>query len=206
MRRHGALIFCFDERIHGRVEEGRGGLGRSASPRLPSPLIKPDVRVSRIRLSDWLHRRAHGGARKARVSSPQVLPSPCDTASSDGPGPFQVLSGSSPITDPRLLPKRTRSQGPSLRRRYPASLVLRPCPTPARTDALQHRRGRYPRSHGSLPFAQHPVPTCRAHYPDGPVRVRFARSESAAFCGDLSVTTRSGVTAVRNRLLLQPRV
>jgi hypothetical protein len=27
-----------------------------ASPRFPSPLIKPDVRISRIRLSDWLHR------------------------------------------------------------------------------------------------------------------------------------------------------
>ena len=26
-----------------------------AVPRLPSPLIKPDVRISRIRLSDWLH-------------------------------------------------------------------------------------------------------------------------------------------------------
>src|SRR3954471_8291995 len=30
------------------------------------------------------------------------------------------VSGSSPITDPRLLQKRTRSQGPSLRWRYPA--------------------------------------------------------------------------------------
>ena len=44
-----------------RVEEGRGGLGRVASLRFPSPLIKPDVRISRIRLSDWLHRKAHGG-------------------------------------------------------------------------------------------------------------------------------------------------
>jgi hypothetical protein len=26
-----------------------------APPRFPSPLIKPDVRISRIRLSDWLH-------------------------------------------------------------------------------------------------------------------------------------------------------
>ena len=36
----------------GRVEDGRGGLGHLASPRFPSPLIKPDVRISRIRLSD----------------------------------------------------------------------------------------------------------------------------------------------------------
>ena len=47
----------------GRVEEGRGGLGRVASLRFPSPLIKPDVRISRIRLSDWLHLEAHGGAK-----------------------------------------------------------------------------------------------------------------------------------------------
>jgi hypothetical protein len=47
----------------GRVEEGRGSLGRAATPRFPSPLIKPDVRISRIRLSDRLHRRAHGERR-----------------------------------------------------------------------------------------------------------------------------------------------
>jgi hypothetical protein len=45
----------------GRVEDGRGNLGHSASPRFPSPLIKPDVRISRIRLSDWLHLVAVGG-------------------------------------------------------------------------------------------------------------------------------------------------
>src|ERR1700745_3852767 len=27
----------------------------------PSPLIEPDVRISRIRLSDWLHLEAHDG-------------------------------------------------------------------------------------------------------------------------------------------------
>jgi len=48
--------------IHRRVEDGRGGLGHAATLRFPSPLIKPDVRISRIRLSDWFHRTAHGGA------------------------------------------------------------------------------------------------------------------------------------------------
>jgi hypothetical protein len=59
-----------------RVEEGRGG-GRlpvavagafAAAPqsglpwsRFPSPLIEPDVPISGIRLSDWLHRKAHSG-------------------------------------------------------------------------------------------------------------------------------------------------
>src|SRR3954466_14176869 len=42
--------------IHRRVEDGRGGLGHAATPRFPSPLIKPDVRIARVRLSDWLHR------------------------------------------------------------------------------------------------------------------------------------------------------
>jgi hypothetical protein len=46
--------------VIGRVEEGRGSLGRAATPRFPSPLIKPDVPISSIRLSDRLHRMAHG--------------------------------------------------------------------------------------------------------------------------------------------------
>ena len=33
----------------------------SASPRFPSPLIKPDVLISSIRLSDRRHRTTHGG-------------------------------------------------------------------------------------------------------------------------------------------------
>src|SRR4051812_33493726 len=45
-----------------RVEDGRGGLGHAATLRFPPPLIKPDVRIARIRLSDWFHRAAHGGA------------------------------------------------------------------------------------------------------------------------------------------------
>jgi hypothetical protein len=43
----------------GGVEDGRGSLGHAATLRFPSPLIEPDVRISRIRLSDWLHREAH---------------------------------------------------------------------------------------------------------------------------------------------------
>jgi hypothetical protein len=37
-----------------RVEERRG---IAEATRFPSPLIKPDVRISRIRLSDWIHDR-----------------------------------------------------------------------------------------------------------------------------------------------------
>ena len=58
----------------GRVEDGRGNLGHSATPRFPSPLIEPDVPISGIRLSDWFHRRAHDGAvngRRSRRRSPR---------------------------------------------------------------------------------------------------------------------------------------
>ena len=41
--------------------------GQWPSPRFPSPLIEPDVRRYRIRLSDWLHREAHDGAGKESV-------------------------------------------------------------------------------------------------------------------------------------------
>jgi len=40
-----------------RVEDRRG----SIKPRFPSPLIKPDMRSYRIRLSDWLLLMAHAG-------------------------------------------------------------------------------------------------------------------------------------------------
>ena len=36
-----------------RVEDGRGGCALRSLLRFPSPLIKPDVQISRIRLSDW---------------------------------------------------------------------------------------------------------------------------------------------------------
>src|SRR3954454_21976119 len=45
------------------------------------------------------------------------------------------VPGSSPITDPRLRPKRTRSEGPFLRQHDPASPVVWPSPTPVRPAA-----------------------------------------------------------------------
>ena len=49
---------------------------------------------------------------------------------------YSVLPDSSPITAPSLLHKPTRSKGPFLRRRYPASSVLWPSPTPGLAAAL----------------------------------------------------------------------
>jgi hypothetical protein len=44
-----------------RVEDGRGGYTPGSLLRFPSPLIKPDVLISSIRLSDRHHRTTHGG-------------------------------------------------------------------------------------------------------------------------------------------------
>src|SRR5262245_59827152 len=40
----------------GRVEDGHGSLGHATTLRFRSPLIELEVRISRIRLSDRLHR------------------------------------------------------------------------------------------------------------------------------------------------------
>ena len=48
------------KRQRGEFEEGRGGLRLNQSLRFPSPLLKPDVPISGIRVSGWIHREAHG--------------------------------------------------------------------------------------------------------------------------------------------------
>ena len=68
---------------------------------------------------------------------------------------------------PRRLRKRARSQGPSLRRSYPASTVLRPCPTPARSIADRDVEAATSERSGSPPITHTTLPTCRSHYPDG---------------------------------------
>ena len=80
---------------------------------------------------------------------------PCCTASSEASGCYRVFAGSSPITNPRPRQKHTRSQGPFLRRHYPASSVVRPCPTPTSTAVLRRRRGRYPRAEWVSPDYPH---------------------------------------------------
>jgi len=68
---------------------------------------------------------------------------------------------------PRHLRKRTRSQGPLLRRHYPASTLLRPCPTPAMTVACRDVEAATLACDGSPPITRTTFPTCRAHYPGG---------------------------------------
>jgi hypothetical protein len=55
-----------------------------------------------------------------------------------------------------------------LRRRYPASTLLRPCPTPARAATPGMTLKPKPRLRGSPPITRSSLPTCRAQYPGGP--------------------------------------
>jgi hypothetical protein len=68
---------------------------------------------------------------------------------------------------PRHLRKHTRSQGPLLRRHYPASTLLRPCPTPALAAACRDVEAATLAYDGSPPITRTTFPTCRAHYPGG---------------------------------------
>jgi hypothetical protein len=101
------------------------------SLRFSSPLIEPDVRISRIRLSDQLHGRTH-----------DLQSSSCRKSLLESVWRFVVLLGSSPIASPRLLHKHARSEDPSLHRRYPASTVLRSSPTPVWPAMLAIALGR----------------------------------------------------------------
>ena len=68
---------------------------------------------------------------------------------------------------PHHLRKRTRSQGPLLRQRYPVSTLVRPCPTPDVAVALRDVEAAILANDGSPPITRTTFPTCRAHYPGG---------------------------------------
>src|SRR4051795_3148875 len=75
------------------------------------------------------------------------------------------VPGSSPLTDPRLPPKRTRSKGPFLRQHDLASPVVWPSPTPVRPAACATVGLPAPSRDGSPPMTRITLPTCRAPYP-----------------------------------------
>jgi hypothetical protein len=78
-----------------------------------------------------------------------------------------VFAGFCQSPSPRLLRKHARSQGPFLRRRYPTSTVVRPCPTPACAAARSDVEAATLAPNGSPPITRTTFPTCRAHYPGG---------------------------------------
>ena len=60
-----------------------------------------------------------------------------------------------------------KSQGPLLCWRYPASTLIRPCPTPAMAAAFRDVEAATLALDGSPPITRTTFPTCRAHYPGG---------------------------------------
>ena len=135
----------------------------------PSPLIEPDVRISRIRLSDWLHRETHGRNHRPQASSARyaLFLRLATQLSLKCPDHSRCLQAHRQSPSPRLLRKHTRSQGPSLRRHYPASAVILPCPTPADAVARSDVEAATLAPSGSPPITRTIFPTCRAHYPGG---------------------------------------
>jgi hypothetical protein len=127
----------------------------SRSLRFPSPLIKPDVRISRIRLTDRLHRKAHGATIRLRLAIELPLKSTdafwCCKAHRQSP----TLDLFKSIPEARVLP----STGITRLQQYYDPIRLPPgVPPPT-------GRSRFPRwaSHVTrITFA-----TCRAHYPGG---------------------------------------
>jgi hypothetical protein len=64
---------------------------------------------------------------------------------------------------PRRLQKHAKSQGPLLRRRYPASTLIPPCPTPAMAVAFRNVEAATLANNGAPPITRTTFPTCRAH-------------------------------------------
>ena len=209
-----------DER---RVEDGRGGLGHAATLRFPSPLIKPDVRISRIRLSDWFHRAAHGGGRVRCVL-------PKQWAMADAPSNTDRRPSS-----PRgkLLQKRPDTQGCSRlianhRSSAPSKAHQKQGPFPP--PALPGLNGRMALSDSrptaacatwglpapvetGLPDDRITLPACRAPYPGGsrrvPVSIASPLTRPSPFPRRVGIRiftfeTCSGFTRVTARWIAQP--
>jgi len=107
----------------------------------------------------------------------------------------------------------TRSQGPLLRRRYPVSTLIRPCPTPAVAIACRDAEAATLANNGPPPITRTTFPTCRAHYPGGSsgctcrlLPRSLEPSPSGRWVGIRIVTFEacSGFTRVTARRIAQP--
>jgi len=85
------------------------------------PLIEPDRRISRIRLSDGLHRKAH-----------DHRSSPFSKVASGTLGRYWVYQAEANFPVPCPFRQRARSEAPLLHRHYPVSTLLRASPPPTR--------------------------------------------------------------------------
>ena len=156
------------------VESRMGAVAWGLWPalRFPSPLIKPSVPISGTRLSDWLHRKALDGrpldAGVQRCHLARDASSPCDMSfhlrARIVVGVCRLIANHLHLAVFRSMPK---SQGPLLRWHYPASTLIRPCPTPAMAVAFRNVEDATLADDESPPITRTTFPTCRAHYPGG---------------------------------------
>ena len=157
--------------------------------RLPSPLIKPDVRFSRIRLSDWLH-RGHATERSTQRRLASSAPSwQHGTACSESSWHYAVLHRLAPSHPPspsststpevRVLP----SSGVTRPRRYydPVRLPHRPMPCSTVEAATLA-------TCGSPPITWLTVSTCDVHYPGGPAQVHLSAASPDHAARSVSTT------------------
>ena len=126
-----------------RVEERRGGL-RGANRSVSPP--RSSNRTCRFAASGSPtgFTAQHTELRPAAsgiVCGRPAAPSPRGTAHSNGSCRHRCCQAQGQSPRRRHFHERTRSQGPSLPRHYPASPVLWPCPTPAAAAVLARRGG-----------------------------------------------------------------
>jgi hypothetical protein len=69
-----------------------------------------------------------------------------------GPDRSRCLQAHRQSPSPHRLRKHAKSQGPLLRRHYPASTLLRPCPTPVLAAAFRNVEAATPADDGSPPI------------------------------------------------------
>jgi hypothetical protein len=162
--------------------ESRNGAVRDllAVARFRSPLIKPDVRISRIRLSDWFHRQTHerdstrtrrGGTTPNRRSSRFVLrlaiqldlkfPNVARRCQTHRQSPHLSSFTSTPevrVLSSASITRPQRSYNPLRLPDWP--LV-----------PSDHVWSATSTSPGYPPLAQITFSACRAHYPGGPEQV-----------------------------------
>ena len=124
-----------------------------------------------------------------------------------------MFIGPRPITASRFLQKHTRSKGPSLLRHYPASQVIWPSPTPARTSTKSAVAGRDPASGTGLPRCPRYLPDMLSPLPrwigiGGSVTSLSRFGLPRILGGSASTTVLSGPSqgslALRPARLLQP--
>ena len=137
----------------------------SAVLRFHFPLIKPDVQISCIRLSDWFPPEAHNAAVKTESPS-----SPLGKVASETLDLFQV-DRLSPILRPLSLPTTHQNQGPFARPALPGVLTTTGLSATPRGPVGSSRnpgcRSRANTAGASRVACRFLLKTCRRHYPGG---------------------------------------